>query len=152
MATGTVTLFNQFYEDVGKAQYNLETDSIMVALVTNTVVPTAADPLPNFGGALSGGTDYSANEVAASTSYVAGGLDIAATFSQTSGVATLDGATNPSWAQDASGATNIYYGIIYDTTNAGKRAIGFVDLGGPVSLVAGSLTVNWNASGIASWS
>ena len=51
-------------------------------------------------------------------------------------------------AQDASGFTNGRWGIVYNNTDANKRAVGFLDLGSDRSLVAGSLTITMNASGI----
>ena len=154
MAIGTITLFDQFLADVGLAQFNLDTDVIKVGLITNTVIPTAADAYPNWGGALvlTTGVDYSVNEIVPATSYVAGGTDIAATYSEAAGVATLDATTNPTWAQDAGGAANIYYGVIYDSTNAAGRAIGFIELGGPLSLIVGPITITWNAAGLATFS
>ena len=61
---------------------------------------------------------------------------------------TFDSTVNPTWAQDASNDVDAYWGIIYNFTDAGKDAIAFVDLGGPVDMTAGDLTVTWNASGI----
>lgn len=52
-------------------------------------------------------------------------------------------------AQDGSGFTNGAYGIIYDDTDAGKRALGFVELasGGTASLVVGAITIDWGGAG-----
>jgi hypothetical protein len=49
-------------------------------------------------------------------------------------------------AQDASGATNIAWGIIYNNTDANKRAAAFVELStaGAISLQAGPLEIRWN--------
>jgi hypothetical protein len=55
-------------------------------------------------------------------------------------------------AQDASGFTNGRWGIIYNNTDANKRAIGYLDLGSDRSIVGGSLTIQMNASGILSLS
>ncbi len=154
MAIGTITLFNQFDLDIGLKLLNLDTDAIKVGLVTNATIPAATDPYPNWGGALvlTTGTDFSANEIVPATSYVAGGTDIATSYTGNAGVSTFDAATNPTWAQDAGGAADIYYGIIYDSTDADGRAIGFIDLGGPLSLVVGPITITWNAAGIATFS
>ena len=51
-------------------------------------------------------------------------------------------------AQDAVGFTDGYYGILYNDSATNKNAIGFIDLGGPVSEQAGPVNINWNASGI----
>ncbi len=154
MAIGTITLFDQFLLDVGLKLLNLDTDAIKIGLVTNATIPAATDAYPNWGGAatLTTGIDFSANEIVPATSYVAGGTDIAASYTGNAGVSTLGAATDPTWAQDAGGAADIYYGIIYDSTDADGRAIGFVDLGGPLSLVVGPITITWNAAGIATFS
>ncbi len=154
MAIGTVTLFDQFLADVGLQQFDLDTDAIKIGLVTNVVVPTAAAVYPNWGGAatLTTGVDYSVNEIVPATSYVAGGTDIATTYAEAAGVATFDATTNPTWAQDAGGAADIYWGIIYDSTNAAGRAIGFIELGGPLSLIVGPITITWNVAGVATFS
>jgi hypothetical protein len=61
---------------------------------------------------------------------------------------TFDSGTNPTWAQDASNDTDAYWAIVYNFTDAGKDALCFIDLGGPVDMTAGALTVTWNASGL----
>jgi hypothetical protein len=48
-------------------------------------------------------------------------------------------------AQDAAGFTNGAYGIIYNNTDANKRAIGYVELSsaGTLSIAAGSESIDW---------
>jgi len=48
--------------------------------------------------------------------------------------------------QDASGFTTARWGIIYNNTDASKRAIAFIDLGSDRSIVAGSLTLDWSGA------
>jgi hypothetical protein len=50
---------------------------------------------------------------------------------------------------DASGFTTGAYGIIYNDTDANKRALGFVELSsaGTLSLVAGGVTIDWGGAG-----
>lgn len=117
-------------------------DDIKVAILDNTTTPTAADTTPAL-------ADYT--EVGASGTYTAGGTSIGnlgTAVTQSGGTVTFDSATNPSWAQDASNDTDAYWALVYNDTQAGDPAIGFVDLGGPVDMSAGSLTITWNASGI----
>ena len=71
------------------------------------------------------------------------------TFTEAGGVATFDDTGNISLAQDGSGFTDAYWAIIYDDDAASDEAIGFLDLGGPVSEQAGAVTITWNAGGIA---
>ena len=55
-------------------------------------------------------------------------------------------AAKVSLAQDGSGFTTGAYGIIYNNTDANKRAIGWVEIdsGGAASLVAGPVEIRWN--------
>jgi len=117
-------------------------DDIKVAILDNTTTPTASDATPGLG-------DYT--EVETAGTYSAGGTSIGTwgdLISESGGTATADSATNPTWAKDASNGTDAYWALIYNDTQAGDPAIAFVDLGGPVDMTAGDLTITWNASGI----
>ena len=141
MARGDVTVF-----DEAKA-YMLDggwesADVIRCAVLDNTTTPTAAFATPSLG-------DFT--EVGASGTYVTGGtsLDTLGTcVSEAAGTMTFDSTVNPTWAQDASNDVDAYWGLIYNDTDAGDRAIAFVELDGPVDMTAGPLTITWNASGI----
>lgn len=145
MATGDITWFDAamtFDYYAGWAG----TDDIKVAVLDNTTTPTTATATPALG-------DFT--EVTAAGSYTAGGTSIgdwATVWSQTTGTGTMDSATNPTWAQDASNDVDAWWGLIYNDTQAGDPAIGFVELGGPVDMTAGSLTITWSGSGIATFS
>ena len=118
-------------------------DDIKVAICDNTAAPTAAQATPALG-------DFT--EVGTGGTYSAGGTSLGnwgTVWSEAGGTGTMDSTTNPSWAQDASNDTDAYWGIIYNDTQSGDPAIAYVDLGGPVDMSAGSLTLTWNASGIA---
>jgi hypothetical protein len=142
MAAGDITWF-----DEAKA-YMLDggweaADDMKVAILDNTTAPTASDATPAL-------ADYT--EVGAAGTYTAGGTSIGSwgtLVSEAAGTVTIDSATNPTWAQDASNDTDAYWALIYNDTQAGDPALAFVDLGGPVDMSSGSLTVTWNASGIA---
>ena len=142
MATGDVTIF-----DEAKA-YMLDggwesADDMKLAILDNTTAPTASDTTPALG-------DYT--EVGAAGTYTAGGTSLGnwgTMVTESGGTATIDSSTNPTWAQDGSNDTDAYWGLIYNDTQAGDPALAFVELGGPVDMSAGSLTVTWNASGIA---
>lgn len=141
MARGDVTVFNEakaFMIDGG-----WETaDDIKCAICDNTAAPTASTATPALG-------DFT--QVGTGGTYVSGGTSLGTLgtcVTQAGGVMTFDSATNPTWAQHASNDTDAYWGIIYNDTDAGDAAIAFVDLGGPVDMTAGDLTITWNASGI----
>ena len=117
-------------------------DDIKCAILDDTTTPAAADATPALG-------DYT--EVDAAGTYVAGGTslgNLGTCVSEAAGVMTFDSATNPTWAQDVANDVDAYWALIYNDTDAGVFAIAFVDLGGPVDMTAGDLTITWNASGL----
>ncbi len=142
MATGTVKWFSQALLDLGNKIHDLDGDTLKIAIVTAATVPSVTTAAPHFGG--TGTTNFASTECAHATAYTAPITLTTPTWSIVSGVPTLR-ADIVTIAQDASGFTNGGYGIIYNSTDANKRAIGYVELssGGTASLVAGSLTVDW---------
>lgn len=142
MAQGDIVWFNEARALDYFAAWAL-TDDIKIAILDNTVAPTAATATPALG-------DFT--EVGAAGSYTAGGTSIGnwgSINSQSAGTGLVDSGTNPTWAQNALNDTDAHWALIYNDTQAGDPAIGYVDLGGPVDMSAGSLTVTWNVSGIA---
>lgn len=141
MATGTITVFQEFSDQLGKEIHNFSSDTLKLAIVDNTLTPTAGDTTPTW-------SDYSANEVSTGGGYTANGITLSSvTWAETAGVATLD-AANVSLSQNALGFTDAYWGIIYNDTATNDDAIAFVELGGPVSEQSGPVAINFNASGI----
>jgi hypothetical protein len=145
MAQGTLTLFEEFSLEIGDGTHDLDTDAFKIALLQDAVIPTAADLTPAFG-------DYT--EVTGA-GYTAGGAALTTTWTEAGGVATFDatGAPAASWTQNGSGPTDIEYGLIYNNTDVGKAAVGFVDMTTdagvtPISLQAGDITWTPHASGI----
>lgn len=142
MATGDIVFFNEakaFMLDGGWEA----ADDIKVAICDNTVAPTAATATPAL-------ADFT--QVGTAGSYVSGGTSLGtwgSFITQSGGTVTFDSATNPTWAQNASNDTDAYWGIVYNDTDAGKVALCYVELGGPVNMATGSLTITWNASGLA---
>ena len=115
-------------------------DDIKIAILDNTTTPTASDATPAL-------ADYT--EVGTAGTYTAGGTSIGTWgnfITEAGGTVTGDSATNPTWAQDASNDTDAYWGLLYNDDQS-DAAIGFIDLGGPVDMSAGPLTINGNASG-----
>lgn len=141
MARGDVVVFNEakaFLLDGGFES----TDVVKVAICDNTATPSASTTSPTLG-------DFT--EVGTGGTYSAGGTsigDLGTLVSESGGTMTFDSATNPTWAQDASNDTDAYWGIIYNDTDGSDRAIAYVDLGGPVDMSAGDLTITWSGSGI----
>jgi hypothetical protein len=145
MAQGDVGIFNEFLETLGKSEVNLDTDSIKVGLADDTTTPTASTADPRWGAG--GTTNFATNQVTPGGNYSSGGPDISSTYSQSAGTATFDG-SNIAISQNASNPTDARWGIIYDDTDADKKAIGWVDLGSVFDMTTGDLNINWNASGI----
>lgn len=141
MARGDVVIFNESKAYLLESGWS-PTDVIKVAICDNTTTPSASTVTPALG-------DFT--QVGTAGTYVSGGTslgDIATCVTQAGGTVTFDSATNPTWAAHASNDSDAYWGIIYNDTQAGDPAIGYVDLGGPVNMQTGSLTITWNASGI----
>lgn len=147
MARGDFTVFEEFADQLGEEIHNFASDTIKLAIIDDTVTPTAADATPAWGA--SSGVDYDANEVTDAGGYTAGGETIPVTWTEADGVATLnDDSGDVALAQNASGFTDGYWGILYNDSATNKNALGFLDLDGPVSEQAGPVNINWNANGI----
>ena len=141
MARGDLTLFQEFVDQLGEEKHDFSADTLKLGLIDNTSAPTAGDATPTWG-------DYSANEVSTAGGYTANGISLAnVSWSETAGTAKLD-ADDLSLAQNGSGFTDAYWGILYNDSEATDMAIGFVDLGGPVSEQAGPVNINWASGGI----
>ncbi len=148
MAAVTLVFFDQFHEDRWKKLHELDADTIKVAFVTSTLTLTAALADPRWG---AGGTNnLSTNEVSAvSANYTAGGTDITAAVTRSGNSITFDATTNPSWTKDAvDGFTDARYFVIYNATDAGKRAIAFGDMASDQSLAASDISLTWHPSGL----
>jgi hypothetical protein len=124
-----------------------DTDVLKVALVTNVLTPSNGDSDPCWGAG--GAQNYSTNEVTPGGNYAAGGATLAGVTVTQSTTQCLIQATSPiSWAANASNPTNARWAIIYDNTTANKQVVGYIDLGGVVSLVSGlQININGVSSG-----
>lgn len=145
MAAGDVTFFNQFVLDVGNKLHDLDGDDWRIGLVTTATVPTKTTAAPHWGG--TGTTNFATNEIATATSYTGPIVLTSETWANSSNSQVWSAGKVGPIAQDAGGATNIAYGIIYNNTDANKRAAAFVEISstGAVSLVSGPLEIRWNS-------
>ena len=143
MAQGTMTLFEEFKDQMGEALHDFQSggDTFKVGMITNAVVATAGDVTPVFG-------DYT--EVSG-TGYSAGGEAVAnQDWSYVAGIAYYIG-DDISWAQNGAGPVDCYQAILYRST--GGKAIAFIDLtadGGstPLSMQDGPIVVAWGGGKI----
>jgi hypothetical protein len=147
MATGSVIVFDQAVVDIHNKIHNLSSDDLRIGFVTTATTPTKTTAAPHWGG--TGTTNFATNQVStAGTSYTG---PIALTGEAVSASASIisfsAGKVGP-LAQDASGPANIAWGIIYNNTDANKRAIAAVELSaaGTLSLVAGTVEIRWNGT------
>lgn len=126
--------------DTGVTPINLKTDTIKLMLLTSSYTPDqdAHDFLD----------DVSANEVAASGSYSAGGVTLSVTTSQDN--------TDNEGVFDASdvtitGATiTARYAVIYKSTGTASTSplICLIDFGSNASSTAGTFSITFNSEGI----
>lgn len=143
MARGDIKWFAQGLHDLANKLHDLDSDDWRLGIVTNVTVPAVNTAAPHWGG--TGTTNFAANQVATGAGYT-GPIVLTETLALT---ATgfdfrLADVTIP---QDAGGGfANGYWGIIYNNTDANKRAIGYLDLGGPVGNVSGPIPIEWNGA------
>lgn len=140
MARGDVTFFEEALAKMLDGDW-ASTDHFYCAILDNTATPTADYATPTLG-------DFT--EVGSGGTYVAGGTDLgtlADLVAEAAGTMTFDSATNPTWAQDVGNDSDAFWALVYNYTDAAHDALLFVDLGGPVDMSAGDLTITWNASG-----
>lgn len=144
MARGDIKWFAQALHDLGNKIHDMDGDDFRLGIVNNSTAPTVDTAAPHWGG--TGTTNFATNQVGTATAYT-GPIVLA-----TEQWALIAG--GPRWrvtgdvtiAQDAGGFTTGYWGIIYNNTDANKRAIGYVDLGGPVGNQSGPITIEWNGA------
>ena len=146
MATGDIKWFQQGLLDLGNKIHNLSSDVLQLGIVTSTTVPSMATAAPHWGG--TGTTNFATNQVGTGGGYT-GPITLAGvTWTNVAGVPTLR-ATDPVIPQNASGFANGAYGIIFNSTDANKRALGYIELSaaGTLSIVSGSVTVDFQGAG-----
>ena len=146
MATGDVKWFAQGLLDLGNKVHNLSSETLQLGIVTSATAPTLTTAAPHWGG--TGTTNFATTQVGTGGGYT-GPITLASvTWSIVAGVATLR-ATDVVIPQNASGFANGAWGIIFNNTDANKRAIGFIELSaaGTLSIVSGSVTIDWQGAG-----
>lgn len=146
MAQGDLVVFNVAKEWLMDGTFDLDTNTFKCAVLDNTAAPTANTATPTL-------ADFT--EVGAAGSYTAGGTALTMTWTQGTGTGadtiTLDSTVNPTWAQNGSNDTDAYWGLVYQTgthNTVVNAALCYIDLGGPVNMQNGDLTITFNANGI----
>jgi hypothetical protein len=134
-------LYGQFLSQALNKEVDWDTDTIKVALLTNSYTPDQ-DAHNYF-------DDVSTYEVTG-TGYTAGGITLANktnTYNSATNVIVLD-ADDVTWS---SSTITARYAVVYDAspaTNATKPLIGYVDFGSDQSSSNGNFTITWDATGI----
>lgn len=125
---------------------DFDTDTIKLALVTNSYIPNAANN--DFF------DDVSSNEVSG-TNYTAGGITLAnvTVGVDGSGIVTFDNTADLTILQSASGFSNARYGIIYKSTGTAStsRLICYINFGADIGNTIADLVIAFNSSGIITW-
>ena len=145
MAAGATHVFGGFQASNLASLWG--SDVIKMAIVTNASVPSINDTDPRYGAG--GSTNFATSEIATAGAYSAGGITLTTpTTVQASNVVSLKAVSPISLAANAANPNTGYWGIFYDSTDANKRCIGFMDLGGPLTLTAGmQININGVSSG-----
>lgn len=146
MATGDIKWFQQGILDLGNKIHNLSADALQIGLVTTATVPSLSTAAPHWGG--TGTTNFATNQVSTGGGYTGPIALASVTWSNVAGVLTLR-ATDVVIPANAAGFSNGAYGIIYNNTDANKRALGYIELSaaGTLSIVSGSVTIDWQGAG-----
>lgn len=127
--------------DTTQLALDLDLETHKVAMFTNSITPDFTNDTAY------GVSPYDVNEVSG-TGYSAGGNALTGTTTaKASGAISFD-ATDASWT--VSTITNARCALIYADALAGNNAICLVNFGADYSTVAGTFTIQWNASGIFS--
>jgi hypothetical protein len=149
MATGDIKWFSAGLLQLGTKIHNLTSDVLKLGIVTTTTVPTTDTAIPHWGG--TGTTNFATNQVGTGGGYT-GPITLASvTFTEIGTVPKVPTlrAADVTISQNAGGFSNGAYGIIYNDTDANKRALGFVELSsaGALSIVSGSVTIDFQGAG-----
>ena len=146
MATGDIKWFSAAILQLGTKIHNLTSDTLNLGIVTTATVPTITTAIPHWGG--TGTTNFATNQVGVGGGYTGPVALASVTWTDVSGVLTLR-ATDVVIPQNASGFSTGAYGIIYNNTDANKRALGYIELssGGTLSIVSGSVTIDFQGLG-----
>jgi hypothetical protein len=134
-------LYGQFLSQALNKEIDWDTDTIKVALLTNSYTPD--QDAHNY-------LDDVVSFEVTGTGYTAGGNTLANktnTYNSSTNVIVLD-ADDTTWS---SSTITARYAVIYDAspaTNATRPLIGYVDFGSDQSSSNGNFTITWDATGI----
>jgi hypothetical protein len=130
-------IFNSFKEGIADGTFDLDGDTLKIALFTSSYTPDATDVVfADLSSEVSG------------TGYTAGGATLSSvTWTRSGGTATLD-AADPQWTTASFAAR---YAVVYKSGTANSLTnplICLLDFGSDKTVTSGTFTVSFNASGI----
>lgn len=129
MAQGDIHIFSKFVNNTALASLTSlwGTNTIKMGIITSAQTPSITATDPRWG---AGGTEnYSTSEVTPGGNYSAGGIALTGTTTTLAGAVTSLNATSPiAMTANNANPTNAYWGILYDSTDAGKHCFGFIEL------------------------
>jgi hypothetical protein len=145
MAINDVIIFDQFLLDTLTKKHDCSADTFKFGLVTSVTTPATTTTDPRWGAG--GTTNFDTNECTPGGNYTAEGITLTSVTCVLSGGKAVWDSADFTIAQNASNPTNARWGIIYNSTDAGKRTVLALDLGSVLDLTAGDLVVTVNAGG-----
>lgn len=145
MAQGDIKWFSGGLLAIGQKVHNLGADTFKCGFITSVTAPAISDTDPRWGAG--GSVNFSTTQVTPGGNYTTGGPTLASvTWTNVANVPTFR-ATDITITVNASNPTNARYGIIYNDTDASKRAIAFIDFGSDRNLTTGDFTINFGGAG-----
>lgn len=153
MAWSTSKVFAAYIRDAldGTISQDINTNTLKAALYNNTGTPD--NTVAAASSAYNTGQWVTANEVSESGQWAAAGVALASvTWAAASATVTLDAANTASGS--AADLANVYGCLVYNdslTTPVADQGFCFNYFGGANSVVNGTFTVVWSASGIAAF-
>lgn len=128
-------IYNAFKEALADGTIDLDNDTFRAILLATAHTPDPTDAVL---------ADLSAQEISGA-GYTTNGVALAnVTWTRSGAVVTLD-ADNPQWTAATFAAGHL---VIFDDTPAGDPLVCLFDFGGEESVVNGTFTFQFNASGI----
>lgn len=130
------TKFNKFVLNLGKKVFNLNSDTLKVALSNTLPVAATANQLSDI------------TQITAANGYTSGGTAVPNNaYTQTSGTGTLIGDA-VTFTASGSAMAAFQYAVLYDSTATNGEVIAFWDYGSAITLNVGD-TFTWKPSGSA---
>lgn len=146
MAWSNSKIFRAFVADVmtRATTYDVDTDSILVALYNNTGTPDQNVTTANS--AYNVDQWVTANEVFQAGQWAQGGVALASISVNTATAATVKYTAANTASGSAATLASVYGCLVYDNTTGTKGGFCYNYFGGTQSVTNGTFTIVWNAS------